>query len=61
MVGCGPSIHELTYLAPHYREFVLSDIVENSLEEIRKWKRKDPEAHNWSEHFKHYAERANAG
>ena len=61
VVGSGPSIHELTYLVPHYRQFVVSDIVESSLQAIRAWRDREPGAYEWAPFFKHYAARAGCG
>ena len=57
MVGSGPSVHELAYMVPSYRSFVMSDLVDQNLDEIRKWANNDPECYDWSPFFKYYANR----
>ena len=61
VVGAGPTVKELAYLVPHYREVVLSDPCEQNLAELRKWVARDPDAIKWSQIFKHYSQRAGKG
>ena len=61
MVGAGPTVKELAYLVPHYRNIVLSDLCEQNLAELRKWVTNDPDAIKWSRIFKHYSHRAGKG
>ncbi len=55
-VGCGPTVHLHTALAPYVGELHLADYLPANLNEIQKWLRDEPEAHNWDINIKHVLE-----
>lgn len=55
-VGCGPTVHLHTALAPYVGELHLADYLPANLNEIQKWLRDEPEAHNWDINIRHVLE-----
>lgn len=45
--GCGPTVHHLTPLAPWVEEIHLADYLPSNLQEVGKWLRAEPGAHDW--------------
>lgn len=46
--GAGPTLHHVLPLARHARHIDVADLLESNLEEIRRWQRGAPGAHDWS-------------
>ena len=46
-VGCGPTVHLHTALAPYVNELHLADYLPENLRAVEQWLRDEPEAHNW--------------
>lgn len=46
-VGCGPTVHLLTALAPYVGEFHLADYLQENLVAVGQWLRNEEGAHNW--------------
>uniref|UniRef100_A0A2L2YJD4 Indolethylamine N-methyltransferase n=1 Tax=Parasteatoda tepidariorum TaxID=114398 RepID=A0A2L2YJD4_PARTP len=47
-LGSGPTVHNVATASSYFSRIVLSELVENCCEEIRKWLRKDPDCVDWS-------------
>ncbi|MEI7469790.1 MAG: guanitoxin biosynthesis pre-guanitoxin forming N-methyltransferase GntF [Chloroflexota bacterium] len=45
--GSGPTIHHVLPIAPYVSELHMADYLSSNLNEIRKWKTKQREAHDW--------------
>ncbi|MBI1760811.1 MAG: hypothetical protein HYR56_05170 [Acidobacteria bacterium] len=45
--GCGPTLHHLNLLAPWADELHAADYLPGNLQEIQRWLRAEPEAHDW--------------
>lgn len=46
--GAGPTLHHALPLAGYARRIDVADLLESNLEEIRRWQRGAPGAHDWS-------------
>jgi hypothetical protein len=46
--GCGPCVHHCFALVPRAREIHVADFVPANLEEIMRWRERQPGAHDWS-------------
>lgn len=46
--GAGPTLHHVLPLARHAQHIDLADLLESNLDEIRRWQRGAPGAHDWS-------------
>ncbi|WAL61906.1 guanitoxin biosynthesis pre-guanitoxin forming N-methyltransferase GntF [Thermocoleostomius sinensis] len=46
-VGCGPTLHHACSFVTYVEELHLADYLPENLQEISKWLRQDPSAHNW--------------
>jgi len=46
--GCGPTVHHVLLAAERASEIYLADYVPENLEEIARWQRREPGAHDWS-------------
>lgn len=55
-VGCEPTVHLHTALAPYVGELHLADYLSTNLNEVQKWLRDEPEAHNWDINIRHVLE-----
>ena len=55
-VGCGPTLHHVLPVAPYVGELVLSDYLDENLEEVEAWRQNLPSAHSWSLFTKHILE-----
>lgn len=49
-VGCGPTVHRMLAFEPFITSLTLADFMAANLEEIERWRRRDPDAHDWT-HF----------
>ena len=45
--GTGPTLHHVFLAAPHASEIHLADYLPANLEEIERWRARDPAAHDW--------------
>ena len=50
--GGGPCIFPLISAASHVKEIVFSEYLESCREEVKLWKDKNPESHNWTPYFR---------
>ncbi|XP_077996509.1 indolethylamine N-methyltransferase-like [Glandiceps talaboti] len=55
-LGGGPCINRLIPLIKLSSEIVFAEYTESSRKEVQKWLDKDPDAYDWSRHFKYIAE-----
>ncbi len=55
-VGCGPTVHMHTSLAPYVGELHLADYLPENLSTIEQWLRDEPDAHNWDINIKYVLE-----
>jgi len=46
--GCGPTLHHVFLAAPHTAEIYLADYLPANLAEIERFRKRDPDAHDWS-------------
>lgn len=46
-IGCGPIVNHVLSAVPSVSEIHMADLRDDNLEEIRKWKKGDPDAHSW--------------
>ena len=46
--GCGPTLHHVLLAAERMSEIYLADYVPGNLQEISRWQRREPGAHDWS-------------
>jgi len=46
--GCGPCVHHCFALVPRAREIHVADFVRGNLDEIARWRERQPGAHDWS-------------
>jgi len=46
--GCGPTLHHVFLAAPRMTRIYLADYVPENLAEIDRWRRREPNAHDWS-------------
>lgn len=46
--GAGPTLHHALPLARHAQHIDLADLLDSNLEELRRWQRGAPGAHDWS-------------
>lgn len=46
--GCGPTLHHVLLAAERMPAIYLADYVPENLEEIARWQRREPGAHDWS-------------
>jgi hypothetical protein len=46
--GCGPTLHHVFLAAPRTAEIYLADYLPENLAEIERWRRREPDAHDWS-------------
>lgn len=46
--GCGPTLHHVFLAVDRMTELCLADYLPRNLEEIRRWKEGDPDAHDWT-------------
>jgi len=46
--GCGPTLHHVFLAAPRAAEIYLCDYLPENLAEIERWRRQEPDAHDWS-------------
>jgi hypothetical protein len=51
--GIGPTIHHLLPLVPYVSQIHVADFLDQNLNEVRKWKKSSPDAHNWNEYTKY--------
>lgn len=58
-VGCGPTVHLHTALAPYVGELHLADYLPDNLCAVERWLRDTPDAHNWDLKIKHVLELEN--
>jgi SAM-dependent methyltransferase len=54
--GIGPTVHHLLPLAPHVREIHVADYLASNLEHVRRWLRRDRDAHDWRPFARHVLE-----
>ena len=54
--GVGPTVHHLLPLAPHARELHVADYLESNLDHVRRWLRRDAQAHDWRAFVRHVLE-----
>jgi hypothetical protein len=54
-IGCGPNIHNVMPAAKWFDEIILSDYTPANLEAQKQWLRKDKDAADWTQFFKHYS------
>lgn len=55
-VGCGPTVHLHTALAPYVGELHLADYLPENLRTVDRWLRDEPGAHNWDLNIKYVLE-----
>ena len=46
--GCGPTLHHTFLAVPRMTELYLADYLPQNLDEIDRWRRQDPGAHDWT-------------
>jgi hypothetical protein len=46
--GCGPTLHHIFLTAPRITELYLADYLPRNLEQIDRWRRRAPGAHDWT-------------
>jgi hypothetical protein len=46
--GCGPTLHHVFLAVPRMTEVYLADYLPQNLEELERWRRQDPSAHDWT-------------
>ena len=51
--GSGPTIHHLLPLAPHVGALDVADYLPTNLEQVRRWLRRAPGAHDWRDFTRH--------
>ena len=51
--GVGPTVHHLLPLAPHVHELHVADYLESNLDHVRRWLRRDDQAHDWRAFVRH--------
>ncbi len=54
--GTGPTLHHVFLAAPKASELHLADYLPANLDEIERWRRRDPGAHDWSEFVRYTLE-----
>jgi hypothetical protein len=54
--GTGPTLHHVFLAAPRAAEIHLADYLPANLEEIERWLRRDPAAHDWSDFVRYTLE-----
>ena len=54
--GTGPTLHHVFLAAPKASEIHLADYLPANLDEIERWRRRDPGAHDWSEFVRYTLE-----
>ena len=52
-LGSGPYIHTLISAAPYVGQIYHTDYLEECRQEVLMWKKKDPNAYNWTPYFKY--------
>ena len=55
-LGTGPTLHHVFLAAPKASEIHLADYLPANLEEIERWRRRDPGAHDWREFVRYTLE-----
>ncbi|MGE0103370.1 MAG: guanitoxin biosynthesis pre-guanitoxin forming N-methyltransferase GntF [Blastocatellales bacterium] len=60
-VGCGPTVHLHTALAPYVDELHLADYLPENLTVVERWLKDEPDAHNWDLKIKHVLQLENGG
>ncbi|XP_077996510.1 nicotinamide N-methyltransferase-like [Glandiceps talaboti] len=58
-IGGGPCINRLITLTTTFPKIVFAEYTEANRKEVQRWKDKDPDAFDWSKHFKYVAELQN--
>jgi hypothetical protein len=46
--GSGPTLHHVFLAVPRATEVYLADYLQQNLDEIERWRRSDPDAHDWT-------------
>jgi NNMT/PNMT/TEMT family len=49
-IGCGPTVHHVLPLAPYVSAIHMADYLPENLDEVRRWRDREPDAHQWEEY-----------
>ena len=49
-IGCGPTVHHVLPLAPFVSEIHMADYLPENLDQVRRWRDGEPDAHRWQEY-----------
>lgn len=55
-IGSGPTIYQLLSACEVFREIIATDYTPQNLQELQKWLKKEPGAHDWSPIVQHVCE-----
>ena len=48
-IGCGPTVHHVLPLAPYVSAIHMADYLPENLDEVRRWRDREPGAHGWED------------